>query len=157
MRLKLQLTLITFLSVFTMMAQERTVSGTVTAADDGGTLPGVNVLIKGTTTGAVTDIDGNYKLTTPSGDVTLVFSFVGFTNQEILLEARSIIDVILVPDISQLEEIVVTGSAVGKSKKTLSFSIGTIDEEMMTTVPPATLGVGLQGKVAGLRVNSVGG
>lgn len=157
MRLKLQLTLILFLSVFTIMAQERTVSGQVTAADDGVGLPGVNVLIKGTTTGAVTDIDGNYKLTTPSGDVTLVYSFVGFTNQEIPLEGRSVLDVILSADVSQLEEIVVTGSAVGKSKKTLSFSVGSISEDLITTVPPPTLGSGLQGKVAGLRVNQVGG
>ena len=157
MRLKLRLSLIVFLSVITLVAQDRTVSGTVTSSEDGSTLPAVNVLIKGTTTGAVTDIDGNYKLNIPSEDVILVFSFVGFTNQEVSVQGRTVIDIALAPDISQLEEIIVSGTAVGKSKKTVSFSVGSIDEELITTVPPPNLGAGLQGKVAGLRVNSVGG
>lgn len=143
-------------TIYQLQAQS-TVSGQVTSAEDRGGLPGVNVVIKGTTTGAVTDPDGFYKLTLPSDEATLVFSFIGFTSQEIAVGARTSIDVILVADVSQLEEIVVTGSAVGKSKKTLSFAVGSINKELIGTVPAPNLSSGLQGKVAGLRVNGVGG
>ena len=69
-------------------AQERTVSGKVTSIDDDAALPGVNVVLKGTTTGTVTDIDGNYKLSVPTGDGTLVFSFIGLATEEISIGDR---------------------------------------------------------------------
>ena len=136
-------------------AQERTISGQVTS-EDGSPLPGVNVLLKGTLTGTVTNVEGNYTLSVPS-DGTLVFSFIGYTATEIPISGQTTINAVLSADITQLEEIVVTGTAAGQSAKTLSFSVGQVSEEMMTTVPPANLGTGLQGKVAGLRVVSGGG
>ncbi|MDH3710864.1 MAG: carboxypeptidase-like regulatory domain-containing protein, partial [Cyclobacteriaceae bacterium] len=125
MRLKLLYSTIVVLclTITQVIGQGITVSGKVTSAEDGGGLPGVNVIIKGTTAGAVTDVEGNYKLNAPSGDAILVFSFVGYTNQEVPIQARTTVDVVLALDVSQLEEIVVTGSAVGKSKKTLSFAV----------------------------------
>ncbi|MCZ6520615.1 MAG: TonB-dependent receptor plug domain-containing protein, partial [Bacteroidetes bacterium] len=137
-------------------AQDRVVTGTVTD-DEGATLPGVTVVLKGTSTGTVTDIDGIYKVSVPGNDAILVFSFVGFTTQEVTVGAQSNMDIGLLTDVSQLEEIVVTGSAVGKSRKTLSFAVGVIDETAMTRVPAPNLSSGLQGKVAGLRVNGIGG
>ena len=159
MRLKLLYSTIVVLclTITQVIGQGITVSGKVTSAEDGGGLPGVNVIIKGTTAGAVTDVEGNYKLNAPSGDAILVFSFVGYTNQEVPIQARTTVDVVLALDVSQLEEIVVTGSAVGKSKKTLSFAVGSIDQKLIESVPAPNLASGLQGKVAGLRVNSVGG
>lgn len=138
-------------------AQDRTVSGTVSSGEDGQVLVGVNVILKGTTTGTITDIDGNYNVSVPSDGGTLVFSFIGFTTQEIPIGASSTVDVVMLSDATQLGEIVVTGSAVGKSKETLSFSVGTIDENLIGTVPAPNLSSGLQGKVAGLRVNNIGG
>ena len=81
MKTKLQLFLTCFLSfliIGSVYAQERTISGRVTSAADGGGLPGVNVVFKGTTSGSVTDVDGNYKVTIPANDGILVFSFIGF-------------------------------------------------------------------------------
>ncbi|MDN5203162.1 SusC/RagA family TonB-linked outer membrane protein [Fulvivirgaceae bacterium BMA10] len=140
-----------------LLAQTRSVTGTVTSSEDGSGIPGVNVLIQGTTTGVTTDIDGNYKINVPSGDATLLFSYIGFLTQEIAVNSQSVINVELVPDVTRLEEIVVTGSAVGQSQKTVSFSVGKIDEKLIKEVPAPNLGAGLQGKIAGLRVVSGGG
>ena len=100
---------LSLLMVTTMsFAQDRTVSGKVTSVDDGATLPGVNVVVKGTTSGGVTDIDGNYKITVPEEGGILVFSFIGLESQEIEMGNRSVIDVQMDSDIQQLSEIVVT-------------------------------------------------
>ena len=98
-------------------AQEKTVSGTVT--DDSGALPGVSVVIKGTTTGTQTDFDGKYSIQAKTGDV-LMFSFVGMTTQEITVGASNTINVVLVAD-NVLEEVVITAQGIRKEKK--SFRI----------------------------------
>ena len=89
-------------------AQEMTVSGTVTSAMDGLTLPGVNVLVKGTTRGTQTDFDGNYSIAVSTGE-TLVFSYVGLKEVEIVVGSSSTINVSMEEDVSTLEEVVVTG------------------------------------------------
>jgi hypothetical protein len=76
-------------------AQERTVSGKVSSLEDGSPLPGVNVLLKGTTTGTVTDVDGKYSLSVPSGGGSIVFSFIGLQTQEIAIGERTTVDVAL--------------------------------------------------------------
>ncbi|MEQ9290438.1 MAG: SusC/RagA family TonB-linked outer membrane protein [Cyclobacteriaceae bacterium] len=139
------------------LAQNRTVSGKITSDVDGAGLPGVNVILKGTTDGTTSDIEGNYKLSVPSSGAILVFSFISMTTQEVEVGSRSVIDVTMKEDATQLAEVVVTGSAVGKSKETLSFAVGSISDQMISEVPTTNLGSALQGKVAGLRVNSVGG
>ena len=92
-------------------AQQRVVSGKVTSEDDGTGLPGVNVLVKGTTNGTITDVDGNYSISVSDG-ATLVFSFVGFESQEIAVGSRSSVDVSLSSDIKQLSEVVVTAAGI---------------------------------------------
>ena len=89
-----------------VQAQDKTVSGQVTGADNGEGLPGVNILIKGTNTGSVSDFDGNYTLSTPDGAV-LLFSFIGYVSQEVTVGTQSSIDVVLEADITTLSEIVV--------------------------------------------------
>lgn len=91
------------------LAQERTITGKVTSADDGAGVPGVNVLLKGTTTGAVTDGDGAYSIRVPGSGGTLVFSFIGFVTMEVRLGKESVVNVALQPDVALLEEQVVTG------------------------------------------------
>src|ERR1700704_2650700 len=95
-----------FASVF---AQEVTVSGKVTSSGDGSDLPGVNVIVKGTTLGTTTDADGKYRLQVPDGNARLIFSFIGFVSQEIPVGARSVIDATLMSDTRQLSEVVVVG------------------------------------------------
>ncbi|MFM8833939.1 MAG: carboxypeptidase-like regulatory domain-containing protein, partial [Cytophagales bacterium] len=99
-----------FLSVSTLVvfAQDRTITGRVTAAEDGSTLPGVNVVLKGTTIGTVTDSDGRFMLEVPASGGTLNFTFVGFVTQEIDLGSRTSFDITLVSDVTQLSEVVVT-------------------------------------------------
>ena len=156
-RLLLSFLFLCFMGMGTLLSQSLTVRGQITAADNGETLIGVNILVKGTPTGTVTDIDGNYELSVPSSDAILLVSYTGFRTMEVPVNGQATINLALEADVAQLDEIVVTGTAAGQSKKTLSFSVGRIDEELITTVPSPNVGSGLQGKIAGLRVNQVSG
>lgn len=101
-------------SLYGMAASIRTVKGTVISEDDGSPLPGVNVVVKGTTIGTVTDLNGNYSLTLPYQAATLVFSFIGLTSQEVAITKLEH-NVSLKPDVTQLSEVVVTGYGVERS------------------------------------------
>src|SRR5690606_24236992 len=90
------------------MQAQMTVKGTVVDAASSLGLPGVSVVIKGTSTGTTTDFDGNYSINVPSEEGTLQFSYVGFTTQEIAINGQSTINVSLVEDVSQLDEVVIT-------------------------------------------------
>ena len=136
-------------------AQERTVTGKVTAEDDG-PLPGVNILIKGTMKGAVTDPDGNYTLVVPGPDAELVFSSVGYVTQTIRVGDQTTLDVVLVPELKSLDEIVVIGYGTQK-KKEVTSAVATVksDEFNQGNVnSPAQL---VQGKVSGLSIVKPGG
>src|ERR1044071_9485328 len=93
---------------FGAAAQDRVISGRIVTREDGSALPGVNVLVKGSTTGTVTDADGNFRITVPSGEAVLVFSFIGYQTQEITVGDRTVIDLQLDADVHQLAEVVVT-------------------------------------------------
>src|SRR5688572_29301633 len=102
-----------------VLAQERVVSGKVTSAEDGSVLPGVNVVLKGTTNGTVTDADGNYKLNVPASGGTLVLSFIGFQTQELAIGDQSLLNVGLASDVQQLSEVVVTAQGITADKRAL--------------------------------------
>lgn len=140
-------------------AQERTVSGKVTS-DEGEALPGVNVLLKGTSRGAVTDIDGNYALTVPQDGGTLVFSFIGLETQEVQIGNRSVIDVSMASDVTQLSEVVVTAMGVDRDKASLGYSTQQVSGDEVSTVKDVNFMNSLSGKVAGVaikRSNQMGG
>lgn len=109
-RFTITLLLVT-LGAINLLAQieTRTITGKVTSAEDGSALPGVNVVLKGTTTGTVTNSQGAYSITIPSGGGTLVFSFIGFKVREVALTISNVVDVIMYHDLNQLNEVVVTG------------------------------------------------
>jgi TonB-linked SusC/RagA family outer membrane protein len=133
-----------------------TITGTVTSADDGMGLPGVNAVIKGTTNGAVTDIDGKYKITVPPGS-TLVFSFVGMESQEVQITNQTVIDIILKPSPTNLEEVIVAGVASATPKSKMSVSVEKVSAKDLESVPATSTATALQGRVAGLTViNSSG-
>ncbi len=138
------------LSVF---AQGRAVTGKVTD-DKGIGLPGVTILVKGTTTGTVTDIDGNYKIN-PTGN-TLVFSFIGFAPQEINIDGRSVIDVKLLEDAKLLDEVVVIGYGTVK-KKDLTTAVAVVGSDELKDRPVVSAAQALQGKAAGVTVVSSSG
>src|SRR5688572_15296813 len=89
-----------------VLAQERVVSGKVTSTEDGSALPGVNVVLKGTTNGTVTDADGNYKLNVPATGGILVLSFIGLQTQEVPIGEQSVVNAALALDVQQLSEVV---------------------------------------------------
>src|SRR6478735_7320664 len=89
-------------------AQERVVTGRVTSKDDGSALPGVNVVLKGTSNGTVTDTDGNFRLSVPGSGGTLTFSFIGLQTQDVEIGAKSTIDIGMETDVKQLSEVVVS-------------------------------------------------
>ena len=140
-----------------LYAQDRTVSGNVTSSDDGSPIPGANVLIKGTTNGTVTDIDGNYKLTVPSGEVTIVISFIGYGSSDIEIGNRTVIDVALETDITELSEVVVTAIGIEQNKRTLGYSLQNVDSDEIVNARESNIVNSLAGKVAGVQINSSGG
>lgn len=137
-----------------LYAQDRSVTGVIISADDGGPLPGVNVFIKGTTMGSVTDIDGNYKITIPNGDVILVISFVGYEKQEFQVGTQSIINASMQTDITQLGEVVVTALGVEKEAKSLGYSVTEFDGASMVKARESNALSTLTGKVAGLTIRT---
>lgn len=134
-------------------AQEKTVTGTVTSAVDGTPLPGVNVLVQGTTNGTQTDFDGNYTIDAVEGDV-LVFSYIGTSTQNISVGSQSTVDVVLVEDASQLDEVVVTALGIKRQKKSLSYATQGVDSDDLTQARSVNVVNGLSGKVAGLSVTT---
>ena len=143
------------LSLFTLTAfsQGRVISGKVTD-ESGEGLPGVTVLLVGTSTGAITDLDGNYKISANQG--TLRFSFIGFTSQEIPIGAQNVINVILIEELTELNEVVVIGYGV-QQKKDLTTAVVTVDEEAFRDRPITNAQQALQGKAAGVQVTSPSG
>ncbi|MGB7395533.1 MAG: SusC/RagA family TonB-linked outer membrane protein, partial [Pricia sp.] len=131
------------------LAKAQTVSGTV--SDDTGPLPGVNVLVKGTTNGTQTDFDGNYTLDVSEADAILVFSYIGLKTQEIPVDGQSTIDVNMQEDAEALEEVVVVGYGTQR-KSDVTGSVASVDGESLLKRPVNNALQGLQGRVAGANV-----
>jgi TonB-linked SusC/RagA family outer membrane protein len=134
-----------------------TVTGKVTSQEDGGPLPGVSVLVRGTTTGAVTDLDGEYSIEVPSGDATLEFSFIGYTRQRVQVRNRSTLNVVLVPDIAQLSEVVVTAFGIEQEKKALVSATQEVKGRELALSREPNMVDALNAKVAGVQVTRQGG
>ena len=136
-------------------AQELKVSGTVTSAEDGASLPGVNVIVKGTSQGTITDIDGNYTIAASKDDV-LVFSYIGFLAQEIALDNSTTVNVSMRLDATQLSEVVVT--AYGQTtKKDFTGSASTVSAEDFALRPVTNPIAAIEGNATGVQfINSSG-
>lgn len=133
-------------------AQSRIVTGKVTGSDDGLPLPGVTILLKGTTTGVPTEANGEYRIEVPGPDAVLVFRFLGYVTQEVVVGDRSVINVPLSPDVANLGEVVVTGVAAATPAKKLPFTVSSVNEKVFQQVPATDVGSALAGKIAGVRV-----
>jgi TonB-linked SusC/RagA family outer membrane protein len=136
-------------------AQDRTVTGTVKAKEDGLPLPGVSVKVKGTNLGVQSDANGKYSLKVPNGSNTLVFSFIGFVNQESTIPSSNVVNVTLASDFKTLNEVVVTAGGIEVSKRELGNASTTITAATLTQAKPFNVASGLTGKVAGLQINAV--
>ncbi|MFA5587154.1 MAG: carboxypeptidase-like regulatory domain-containing protein, partial [Mariniphaga sp.] len=132
------------------------ISGTVTSAADGLGLPGVSIVVKGTSVGTVTNMDGNYSINV-APDATLVFSFIGFSTQEIPVQGRNTINVVMEESIEALEEVVVTALGIRREEKSLGYSVGKVSSEELSKVVNENLLTSMAGKVTGVTINSTGG
>jgi TonB-linked SusC/RagA family outer membrane protein len=146
-----------FVFVLSAWAQERVVSGKVTSQEDASSLPGVNVVLKGTTNGTVTDADGNFKLNVPSAGGSLVFSFIGLQTSEVIIGDRNVIDVALGLDIQQLTEVVVTAQGIEREQKALGYATTTISSQLLANKPETDVGRALQGRTPGLQILNASG
>jgi TonB-dependent starch-binding outer membrane protein SusC len=154
-KILLSMVLLLFL-IYGAHAQGRLITGKVTSVEDGTSLPGVNVVIKGTSIGTTTDANGNYNITGTGDNITLVFTFIGFMGQEVLVGSRNTVDVQLEPDITQLSEIIVTGYGT-QLKQDLTGNIAKISGEAIQNNPVTTFEQAIQGRAAGVLITSQNG
>ena len=141
---------------FFLFAQTIEVSGVVTEADTNMPLPGVNITVKNTTNGVSTDFDGNYTIANISTGDILVFSYVGFTTQEIVVTNQKVINVVLKTDSQALDEIVVIGYGT-QLKKQVTGAVSTVGEATITAIKPLNAAQALQGTTSGVNVTPQGG
>lgn len=127
----------------------RTITGKVTSAEDNGGLPGVNIIVKGTTQGTVTDVNGEYKIEVPDNGTVLVFSSIGFLSEEVTVGENTVIDMILTPDIQTLQEVVVVGYGT-QQRVNLTGSVASVKSEELTVAPVASTANTLAGRLPGL-------
>jgi TonB-dependent SusC/RagA subfamily outer membrane receptor len=151
--------LLTLMFVFacfsTMLAQNRVISGKITSAEDNTGVPGVNVSIKGSSKGTVSDASGKYSIETTNAS-NLVFSYIGFETQEVKVNNKNIIDIVLTPNMQELNEVVVTALGISREQKSLGYSVGKVKGDAIRTVTQENVVNALAGRVAGVQVNQTG-
>ncbi|HEY9046114.1 MAG TPA: TonB-dependent receptor [Ohtaekwangia sp.] len=135
--------------------QELTVSGQV-LDDTNNPVPGVNVVVKGTTNGTSTDSEGNYRITLATGNSVLIFSFIGYVTQEVAVNNRTAINISLVPDVSTLSEIVVVGYGT-QTKSSVTGAVSSVNSKEIAALPVPSVSAALQGRVPGVLVTNNGG
>jgi TonB-dependent SusC/RagA subfamily outer membrane receptor len=141
---------------YATFGQDIRITGTITSADDSNPLPGAYVKIKGTNSGTSSDANGNFQITVAS-DAILVFSSIGYKDQEFAVAGQSVINVVMEPDVTQLSEVVVTAMGISKEKKALGYSVSEVKSDMIEQKPETDVGRLLSGKASGVRVTSTSG
>jgi len=149
-KLSLLLALLVFTSL--QVLAQRTITGKVTNADDGLGMPGVTVLVKGTTTGMLTDIDGKYQIAVPKTATTLIFSFIGMKSQEVPIGTSDVINVKLESEAKIIEGVVVTALGISREKKSLGYSTQEVKGDVISTVKSDNFVNALSGKVSGVQI-----
>jgi TonB-dependent SusC/RagA subfamily outer membrane receptor len=159
MKKKLLILILIVFNLSIAWAQQRTIKGKV-SDERGATILGASIILKGTTNGNVTDLDGNYSLDVPSGQATLLISYVGFITQEIPVGASNVIDIVLLEDTKALGEVVVTALGISRNKNELPYSAQKLDGSDIRNTRDNNVINGLSGKIAGLNIkrnNNLGG
>ncbi len=137
--------------VFMANAQDRTISGNLTSSEDGAPIPGVNVLVKGTAIGTISDVEGNYNIQVPSDESILVFSYIGMMTQEFTVGSQTKINIVMEPDLQQLNEVIVVAYGT-QSKQALTGAVGVVDKETIGKQQIISVGRALQGTTPGVNV-----
>nr|WP_321452540.1 SusC/RagA family TonB-linked outer membrane protein [uncultured Carboxylicivirga sp.] len=144
-----------FLALFASnVYAQRTVTGNVTSVADGLPLPGVNIRIQGTTTGTVTNFDGEYAISVSEEDAVLEFSFIGFQTKEIIVGDQEVINVALSDDSELLDDVVVTALGIKREKKALGYSVAEVGDEAFESAKSANPMSALSGRLSGVQVSS---
>lgn len=150
---RVRLTCLTFLMCLfylgTAQAQTKEVSGVVISGEDNLPLPGVSILVKGTTSGTVTDVEGKFKVAVSSDQAVLIFSFIGFQSQEVVVGAQSVLNITLGPDMKSLEEVIVVGYGEQK-KETITGSVATVKGGELAKSPAVNLSNSIAGRMPGV-------
>jgi TonB-dependent starch-binding outer membrane protein SusC len=144
------LLLLSFIFMSAIYAQEKTVNGNI--ADKAGIpLPGVNVIIKGTTNGTVTDLNGNYSIKVPDNNTVLLITYVGYIKQEIKVGEQSTIKIVLEEEVKELNEVVVIGYGVQR-KSDLTGAVASVSAKDLKATPVTRLDEALEGRAAGVNI-----
>lgn len=138
------------LPAYSFIEQQKEVRGAVTD-NEGNTLPGVNIIIDGTSTGAITNIDGNYEITVPGPDAVLLFTFVGYESQSVVVGERSVIDITLSEALTALDEIVVVGYGT-QTRRAVTGSVQSVSTTDLEDLPVGQISQRLQGQLAGVQL-----
>ncbi len=145
-----------FVGMQVVNAQDRTITGTVTGAD-GNPIPGANIVLKGTTQGAITDLNGKYSISVPSGEQTLIFSFIGMQTKEIVTSKSTTLDVALNPASEMLTDVVVTALGISREKKALGYAVQEVKGDGLAEKKDVNVVNSLAGKVAGVQITGSSG
>lgn len=156
-RLAIFLTCMLFVGLQFVQAQTVRITGTVTSSEDGMPLPGVSVVVKGTTIGGATDANGKYEINVPADAQSLTISFIGFKNLDVAIAGRAVIDVTLEPETIQVQEVVVTAMGISKDKKALGYAVQSVKSEELTKASNTNIATALQGKVSGVEISPSSG
>jgi TonB-linked SusC/RagA family outer membrane protein len=156
-KITIMLAFLLFAGLNFALAQTRTISGIVTSSEDGSAIPGVTVQVKGTTVGTTTDLDGKYMLEVKPGYKVLVFSYVGMKTKELTLGNQNQINVVMDPDVLQMDEVVVTAIGITKSKKALGYNVQDVSSADIAKSGNTDVVNALQGRVSGVTITKASG
>jgi len=145
------------MSIGVANAQTKVITGTVTSAEDGLPIPGVTVIVPGTTIGITTDIDGKYTLTLNAEYTTLRFQFVGMLTKDVAIGTSTVVNVVMDPDVKLMDEVVVTALGISREKKTLGYSIDEVSGDDLMHTRPTNVISALSGKMAGVQIVTASG
>ena len=144
------------ISVSSLLAQTKVITGTITSSVEGeGPIPGVTVQVKGTTIGTQTDLNGKYSLTVPDNATTLVFSYIGMRRQEVDIAGRSVINAVLESELVGLNEVIVSAFGIKRNAAEVGAAVTKVEAGLITQAKMANAASALSGKVAGLQINTV--
>ncbi len=156
-RLALILSIFVLLGANALYAQTKTITGTITGSEDGEPIPGVSVVVRGTTIGTISRVDGTYSLSVPEDATNLLFSFVGMTTQDVAIKDRTVINTAMQSEMIGVAEVVVTGVGAATDKRKIGISVESVNSDDLTDSGNASVDQAIAGKIPGARVQSVTG
>ena len=154
-KISLLLVFLGFIGLQVIFAQTRQITGTVTSGDDGTSIPGVSVVVKGSTLGTITDMDGKFSLKVPQGAKALSVSFVGMTSAEVPLTSASNYKVVLKSETVSVDEVIVTAMGIKRKPKEMGVATAKVDNQELTAAGASNVMNGMAAKVSGLQINTI--